>query len=270
MSRLLICPEFCQLADFLEQNKTPITHPFELPANYLKMAYHLVVEEGNIQFDDPATTKAIIIQSLLSQDDYQIAKTCKTDFTWRLFDDCVRLCQEHQLHHTHFYLRLPKAPIAPSLDNKESLSLLTVEDIKSLLKTVGQKQSGKRDELVDRLWVFLPIEATERLLNAKYNEQHQIYQTRLIHHKYELLASFIKSRAYCLRKLVDFNSYQFNPFAIQRQTKLQLGFKGENEQDKQLAKLLDGTGYDTVLVDGVLHKLLPLFPYDFSWVYPAP
>ncbi len=268
MYRQFVSQHFDNLIDYLITNKSPTTEDFELPYSYLEVAYRQIAEQAGVSFKNPPKVKTLILTSLVNQSRDDIAKLCDyDDFAWHWFDECVRLCQEHQLTSSTFYGNLPKTPPMPSLDNKDSLSLLTVAQIKSLLKKHGHQTTGKRDELVDRLWIFLPIHDTEVLLNTKYAELYQRYRTQFIRHKYNTLMSTIKRRAYFLRKLVNYKALETNPFFAKKQIILQSFAYHENQvQDAQLAKLLDGTGYDTVLINGILHKLLPLFPYDSSWL----
>lgn len=268
MSKKLLCDELSDLANYLQANQSITTEPFELAISYVQMAYQQIVEQGDIVLDKP-NAQSLIMNAIVCNDSKpNIAKMFDyADFNWHWFDECVRLCQENQLTNNTFYNHLPRPPAKPSLDNKDSLSLLTIPQIKSLLKKYGHQTTGNKQQLVDRLWVFLPIEDTDQLLNAKYNDLYEQYRTRFIRHKYNTLYHTINRRASFLRDLVNFLRLQTN--SICKNQHLSLSFASLPEcqpQDQELAKLIDGTGYDAVVIEGVLHKLLPIFPYDLAWV----
>ena len=247
-----------KLADLATALKPYINTPdFSVHKVIIDTAFDQVIQAGGIVFKSNGKEVRMHISQLIADGQTfsgtKIAEAAKNqDFEWRLYDKCVALCQTHGLKFTRFqYLSEPQPPEFV----KEHLDILTVADIKYILKANGHITTGKRDELVDRLWVHFPIKDTESMLNKRYQENLAKYQERQMKLKYELLASHVVLRAYFLRKIANENMFF-------RGVKLSLDFRVCEEDDAKLAKLLDGTGYDDVLLFGKINKLLPLFPRD--------
>lgn len=76
--------------------------------------------------------------------------------------------------------------------------------------------------------------------------------------KYELLGEYLQHRYYFLRDIVNYLSLpeHFEPY---------LSFIDvQNQDERKLAKLLIGGGFDQVIVNHQISRLLPLFPHDKS------
>lgn len=217
---------------------------------------------GNIIF--PEHNTGDIVKILLNPDLTNKSKTLFNlmngqDFSWPLYDKCVQIATNHNMPLSSFGLRLGEPPKKPTLD-KADLDLLKVSDIKALLKKYAHSTSGNRDELVNRLWVFLPIQDTEKLLATRYQEALSKYQQKQIRHKYSLLASFVRQKYYFFDNIVRHGSQQL--FRI----KPELNFELCQEDDKKFAKLIDGVGYDNIIINNKINKSLPLHPTDMAYI----
>lgn len=233
---------------------------------YIAAAFQQVINEGCIIFHHP-NTKNILMQQLTSNMGMSGSFVARMldgcDFDWLLFDRCEQLCEQYNLTDCSFFYRQITKPILPDLSNKQSLELLTVADIKQILKNNNHPTTGKRDDLVDLLWRVLPINDTEKLLNQRYQEKFVKYQQRHIANKYDLLLHHILHRAYFLRDISRNYNDKYDETFGRYSVKL-FFVNGENNHDEQLAKLLDGTGYQGVIVNGKINKLMPLFPSDMA------
>lgn len=178
------------------------------------------------------------------------------DFYWALYDKCMKISQENDLL-CNFSLQVGEPPKEPNLE-KIDLELLKVPDIKKLLKKYGHSTVGSRQELVDRLWVFLPIQDTQELLDLRYQEVLEKCKQKQIRQKYKLLVSFAKQRYYFFGDIVRHG----NPSPWRKKVELSLGLC--QTDDAVFAKLLNGIGYDDVIVGGKANQALPLYPTDLS------
>lgn len=179
------------------------------------------------------------------------------DFNWSLYDKCLKICQENNLPLCNFSLQIGKPPKEPNLE-KSDLELLKVPDIKKLLKKYGHSTSGSRQELVDRLWIFLPVQDTQELLDLRYQEVSEKYKQKQIRQKYRLLASFAKQRYYFFGDIVRHG--RPSPW----RTKVELSLALCQTDDTTFAELFNGVGYKDVIVGGKVDKALPLYPTDLS------
>lgn len=245
------------LSCYVDSDDFPI-HP-----EILNIAYQQVVQEGEIAFGQhEEAIRAEILHQINANFGAFGSRLFDIvdgeDFDWPLHRRCIEICDTHNLMLTNF--RYLKPPTLPTLI-KQDLELLTVSDIKKILKDNGHLTTGNREELVERLWVNLPIEQTKQMLFDKYQQKIEVYQKRQLKKKFELLVSYIKRRGYFLRYIaqnggrIGFGSY----LAL-----VEFSTTMCSADDFILAKHLDGTGYDRVVVSGQINKLLPLFPYDFS------
>lgn len=180
------------------------------------------------------------------------------DFHWALYDKCMKISQENDLL-CNFSLQVGEPPKEPNLE-KIDLELLKVPDIKKLLKKYGHSTTGSRQELVDRLWVFLPIQDAQELLDLRYQEVLEKYKQKQIRQKYQLLVSFAKHRYYFFGNIARYGK----PSPSQKKAELSLGLC--QTDDAVFAKLLNGIGYDDVIVGGKVNQVLPLYPTDLSRV----
>lgn len=237
---------------------------FSVPDKVLKAVLNQVIQDDAINFEknEKAICSAIIreIKSGGRISGKRILETAKsTDFDWGLYDRCVWLCENHNIIDSNFrYIAEP--PCLP-VDDKESLSALKVNEIKAILKSNGHSISGTRDELVNRLWQFLPIKDTEKALADQYKANLLVYKPKYLALKYQSLAHFILQRAYFVMQIIRYTDKKDNPFIGKFSPKLmELGSNG----DKELAKLVDGSGYSGVITGNVIYKFLPIFPNDLA------
>lgn len=231
---------------------------------YAKTAFEQILVQGNVFFDNERLAHACILSTLTGQQHHtenQLAEKLG-DFRWDLFDECVTLCQEHGLTESSFYLALLQPPKEPSLDNKDSLNELTIPELKSLLKVVNQPLSGKKDELINRLWVHLPIAQTDALLNQKYQEQLEIYQKRRIANKYKILLQTIKYRVNFFFRITEHLDHSDTGFLTYHGYTMDKSFVVNPEQDSKLSELCGELSDVRLIVNGVLFGVLPQFPND--------
>lgn len=229
----------------------------------VNIAYQQVVKEGEISFGQhEEAIRAEILHQINANFGAFGSRLFDIidgeDFDWPLHRHCIEICDTHNLTLTNF--RYLKPPMLPTLI-KQDLELLTVSDIKKIFKDNGYLTTGNREELVDRLWLHLPIKQTEEMLLDKYQQKMAVYQKRQLKKKFELLVSHIKQRGYFLRYIAQNGGMTgFGSYVAVAEFSTAMC----SADDFILAKHLDGTGYGGVLVGGQINKLLPLFPYDFS------
>ena len=231
-----------------------------LAQRFFATAYRQIVENGGVVFAARgAEIRALLLRELPKGDPRKTLKAFYElaggqPFRWPLHERCVQLCKAHQVYpHAYYYLtRAPKAPATV----EEALSMLTVPQLKAVLKTQGLPTDGKREVLAQRVVAhcslgqlqpeFMPALATAR---AKW-------QTSAVKMQYDLLERMVTFRAYFLQRMEQIVELQRSPFK-------RVPYLGErDEADEILARLLDGDGYKGVIKNGCVEKLLPLFPGD--------
>ncbi|MDO5769651.1 MAG: hypothetical protein Q4P13_09105, partial [Psychrobacter sp.] len=192
---------------FYIESLLPVQQPkdFSIPDKVLKSIYDKVVSEESIEFKgNKRQIRSTIIAQIKSGgriDGKKIALAAKNKgFEWHLFERCVFLCEQNGLDNASFRYTHPPAML--SFDKKDDLSTLTVSEIKSILKASGHKMTGNREELLDRLWQFLPIKDTEHVLKLKHDKNLSAYEDKQLALKYESLARFILHRTYFVMQII--------------------------------------------------------------------
>lgn len=251
-----LVPRLADLAKLLKPYVN--TGDFSVHKVILDTAFDQVVKEGGIRFQfDVQEIRFNLLCAIVESSRFTYGQIDEwfggKDFQWLLYDKCYQAHESGAVKFTNFdYSPKPRCPEMV----KKDLDLLTVNDIKEILKKNGHSTTGKRNELVDRLWQFFPINDTEAMLSKRYQEKLEKYMKSQLKRKYEMLASHILQRAFFLRKIATPSPFRFY--------KPKLSLSMCEKDDKKLAEIIDGTGYDDVVLSNKINKLLPLFPRDFS------
>lgn len=185
-----------------------------------------------------------------------IEATNKQDFKWPLYDQCVAFCEREDIElvglNGVFYreeaVEMPQTMI-------QAVDWLTVAEMKGCLREHGQKVSGNRPEIEERMIEHISLSDLHTDLLIKYDERAKDAYYDYLSNKYERLASFISHRTYFLRDL----GYRYYACRVMPMSE-RSGNDRVSDTERDLAKKVSEGGYDTVFVDGKLAKLLPLFP----------
>lgn len=246
------------------------TEGFELHEIFLDTAYKQIVIEGQVSFSNNEEIRQFILQSIIEQRamtnqdflDFQKINQGNGVFRWPLYERCVELCEQNQIYPSAFaYLK--KKPQKP--DSIESaLPFFTVDVLKSILAKYKLKRAGKRKELEDVIKANLIFDDVKEISRIRFSESYVEWQWKTNRDKFFELRQMIILRAYFLRRLAQNKT---DNILSTLGYKLSLTFIFEPNQ--KLAQLLDGAGYSTVIKNGHIQKLLPLFPSDsahLSWI----
>ncbi len=177
------------------------------------------------------------------------------NFRWDMYDKCVEICDTRGFEQVSNF-----RPISPPEipDNViDGLEWLTVNEMKPLLKAHGEKVSGRREELENRLLGVLDFEELEPLLEDKSHDKIERYQRDVLIDKYTHFAYMVKFRSRFLYRITQYHDGMDKFF-------LTLTFHADETEERILARELDGLGFDNVIVDGKVCKLLPLFCGSFG------
>ena len=140
-----------------------------LEQRFFATAYRQIVENGGVVFAARgAEIRALLLREIaqkathakLSKRFYELAGG--QPFRWPLHERCVQLCKTHQVYpHAYYYLtRAPKAPATV----EEALFMLTVPQLKAVLKTQGLPTDGKREVLAQRVVAHCSLGSCSRNL----------------------------------------------------------------------------------------------------------
>lgn len=226
---------------------------FSLHPKLVEVAYNQVVVEGNVMFSSQSTLiKNSMIKSMTNtevvtgKDLMRIGKGM--DFSWSIYDKCISFCDQNNLKNL-YYIAPPTAPSTV----EDALVWFNMSELKAVLKEKGQPVGGKRSDLEARMLDCITISDLQKPLVIKRQEKVDKAKKKSLEIKYEQLLRFVNHRAYFLRQIAqNFDNPQFEPEL--------LFLSGSEADERLLAKALDGTGFDTVILDGKFCKLLPLFP----------
>lgn len=223
---------------------------------HFNLAYRQIVIQGKVQFPDSiqsiigqeihrATTEdtASIVRSLLKQSNFQ-------PLDYPLFERCVELCQTHDLY-PYSYQFLRNEPQYP-VNTEQAASFLTVAQLKKLLKQKGHSATGKRADIERQAIAHLKLEDFGTVLETRFADAMTRYTRQYVREQYTLLISTIVRRSFFLHRISKPNDPRIlTPY---------LSFV--DPACAKLATLLDGTGYDGILIADKVKKSLPLFPGD--------
>lgn len=186
-------------------------------------------------------------------------------FKWELHDKCLAICHTHNIYPNgyRFYRDEPKRPT----NLAEGLAYLTIPEIKPLLKARKLKVGGKKDDLIQRLNEVARFEEVADVCLEKYQENQADWKRKCIYHAYELLVRMIVNRAYFLHRkdqILELQAYKKDKYLLKG---VNLPNHAQAKAEEQLmAKLVDGTGYEDVIIDNKLCKLLPIYPSGASTI----
>ena len=173
------------------------------------------------------------------------------DFTWPLYEKCVAICEQENLNIIRYDVLSTKPETVA-----DALSWLNMTELKAVLKEKGQPVGGKRAELDARMLESVSITDVQKILDAKYQDKIAGTQAKAIATKYDELCRFVHHRAYFLRQIGNQpNSDRFYP---------ELKVIDNEAQERLMAKLLDGIGFDAIIIDGKICQLMPLFPSSLA------
>lgn len=229
-----------------------------LEQRFFATAYRQVVENGGVVFAArSAEIRALLLRELPKGDPRKTLKAFYElaggqPFRWPLHERCVQLCKTHQVYpHAYYYLtRAPKAPATV----EEALPMLTVPQLKAVLKTQRLPTDGKREALTQRVFAHCSLEQLQPEFMPALAAARAKWQMTMLKEQYDLLVRTIDFRAFFLYRLEQITELQRSPFK-------RVPYLGErDEADEMLARLLDGDGYKGVVKNGRVEKLLPLFP----------
>lgn len=233
-------------------------------ANVLaKTAYQQIVE-SEIEFskNKQAIKKALMSilidgQKISGKQLYKIAGG--QDFSWFLYERCATFVVEHQLYESSLY----QEPFEQPTDWASAIDYFTVTELKSLLKQHGLKATGSRDELIERVSSDIEYTQVENIVNDKLLEKSIKWNEKYITKKYEHLARFLLHRFYFLRDITkQYNMQTSSPTRFQPT----LLYVGQKEIEQKIACFLVQGGFDSVIVNQTVYKLLPLFPSSITSV----
>lgn len=228
---------------------------FSLHRKLVEIAYRQVVQDGDVKFHGQAAAiKRSIIDSVANSSSptgKELADIGNgADFIWPLYEKCVAICERENLN----IIRYKKLAIKPKTVT-DALSWLNMTELKAVLREKGQPVSGKRADLDARMVEHINISDLQKLLDAKFQDKIINTQAQAIATKYDELFHFVRHRAYFLQQIGKQMDSGFYP---------ELKFIDNEDQERLLATLLDGTGFDTVIIDDKLCKLMPLFPSSLA------
>lgn len=234
---------YCNRADFSHHRKL------------VEIAYRQVVQDGGVKFrGQTAAIKNAIIDSAVNSSSptgKELAGIGNgADFSWPLYEKCVAICERENLN----IIRYKELVIKPETVT-DALSWLNMTELKAVLKEKGQPVGGNRAELDARMVEHVSISDLQKLLDAKFQDKILGTQAKAVATKYDELYHFVLHRAYFLQQIGNQIDNNFYP---------ELRFIDNEAEERLLAKLLDGTGFDTVIIDGRLCKLMPLFPSSLA------
>lgn len=87
------------------------------------------------------------------------------DFDWQLYDNALAVIEQY---HLSVGFGEPK-PTLPN-DIQEVLGWLTVNEMKELLRNNGQKVSGNRSELEERILTYISLDDIQPTIQAKFDD----------------------------------------------------------------------------------------------------
>ncbi len=230
---------------------------------FLVFAFNQIVKDTGVYLgrnEKIVLDKIIDMQSKndrnISKDLYELTNHC--NFYWKLYDDCVQICKKHGFTRVSNFEPVP-LPLMPTT-TKELLALLTVKEIKSILKQCKLAISGKRAELEKRVQANIDFQDLQLVADEKYQQNLADYEVKVIIQKYQYLASFVKFRSRFLMRLTNYDDQIYKQFYV--------SFKLREDIEKQqiMGKELDGTGFTNVVVNEKICKNLPLFPCSLSYL----
>lgn len=239
------------------------TGDFSLHPRVIQTAYEQIAINGNIVFPHAARE----VRQLLLNDPYKDSRETEKALyqlvkgelcQWPLYDRCIELCRMHNIYPAPFDF-LEDEPQPPQ-NVEHALALLSMDEIKPLLKAKGCKVGGKRAELEARAMNHLDMGDLSSVVDKKLSALQQTYQKKTIRKQYELLIHFIMHRAYFLHEAarnVSVNKHGYVKF-IPELTRV---FPVTPEHE-QLAMLLDGMGYNHLIQHEEVMRFLPLYPGD--------
>lgn len=227
--------------------------------DFYEQAYHQIIVDGGIIFpQDAKKIRALLLRELPHGDiDKTIESLMKImhmqDFTWSLYQRCVQLCIEHEIYPDAF-VYLTNRPHSPKTLS-EALSLLTVTEIKSVLKLHEQPITGKREELVQRAQESLCLDDLKNEYTEKLAQQQEKFSQIALKEKYYALVGMVDLRAHFLMRLEQLQELLNSELLKHKLMPIEA-----DPDDAKLAELLDGSGYINAVTENTIHKLLPIFP----------
>ncbi|MBS9779653.1 MAG: SAP domain-containing protein [Moraxellaceae bacterium] len=240
---------------------------------FIEIAYKQIVIDGGIEFP-PHDKNAFqtLIRDVTHESTYYLVRALfhmmgEQPFKWALHENCLRLCKEYDIYPNNyfFYKSEPKCPHSVT----SGLEYLTVAEIKPLLKERGLKVSGKKSELIERLNNQVSFDEIANDCLPKYQEKLADYERKSIMHQYELLISMLVFRTHFLRRKNEIHDRMkkgfFSGKFIIKGIELPVD-KKRKEADIKLAKLIDGKGYDDVIINNRISKFLPIYPSGSSFI----
>ncbi|MDO4776303.1 MAG: SAP domain-containing protein [Cardiobacteriaceae bacterium] len=233
---------------------------------FYEQAYQQIIVDGKIAFPRGAQqAKTLLLRDLRHGDTDKTTKALMEkmqaqDFAWPLHQRCVQLCLEHEIYPGAFHY-LALRPHSPET-LPEALTLLTVPEIKAVLKAHGQPVTGKRADLERQAQEVLRLEDLRSNYTEKLAQQQEKFNQMALKEKYHALVSMVDMRAHFLRRVEQLQEL------LQGEVFKHALLPIEAEpDDAKLAALLDGSGYVDAVTESTIHKLLPLFPGGEQEIY---
>lgn len=181
------------------------------------------------------------------------------DFDWQLYDNTLAVIERY---HLSVGFGEPK-PTLPD-DIQEVLGWLTVNEMKELLRHNGQKVSGNRSELEERILTYISLDDIQPTIQAKFDDKLAKHNQAILESKYSLLLDFIKRRYLFLQDIIkrhnadgEIGIAKFAPQSI-------MYFSANPADFNKLLYEIYGFSYDDVVFGGKIHKLLPLLPNEMA------
>ncbi len=232
-------------------------HNEEMPKIVLKALEQIINSDGVDLGEHLTTIYQLILEYNLKgkslSDKMLVDATNRQDFQWETYNKCMLFCEDNNIEFIGEGRFLsPDVEMPETIE--EAVTWFTVAEIKDILKSFDCKVSGKRTDLEQRLIDNVSLGNLHTDLIVKREAKIQKAFDNYLRNKYGMFARFVWFRALFLDRLST-NQYRFRHV---------LEINRANELEQALAKQLSDGGYDSIIVDGKLAKLQPMFAFSSS------